>query len=429
MGGQPLVHVKEECREDALNVFDGFSENEIKAAIANMFTFLVQRGCIQRCPGCHAGARGVTFTSSWDDTIAMLKAINAAMDKYGVQINAHHIEPFRDSDPAHLRIDTPDGPKGLGDLAEAFYAFLGKKTKFMTSGIVENIKGNPPEFMYEQLRKAAPYLSSASVSCSIDTVTYRMDPDQCSTVLARTLDEIIQSVRSHNSNTPIYLDVMFYSKDRKDERTQKTLALLKEVAQKSELFDHTLVHHAEETIINGAENQKWVGNNNIGLRVSPFLNLFTQKGKQLDQGIDLDDVKISDWLGVQQSIGTEPFEYETVDGETFSEELLRTNLDARQRFISTLQNAALSTSSGYLGDASKGSERIVRSEFDLTANTRLRVGEEVRKYGPHVNLLISNPEKGEIQDPIPFRGLTLPSQSAGYDGNDQLVQLDLPKDS
>lgn len=314
---------------DPIHVFNGLAETEIRSAIMHLFSLIVQRGCLQRCWGCHATSYKTPTNAPWEQTQLVIDGTASAMKKFDIKPYRPLMEVFRDNDPSWIRF--PDRPEfGVGNLAQQIHDKWSLPSKIMTSGApIDQI-----DFVLDQYRIGAPHFFSTSLSVSIQTGNYLRDPDADVTVRGKIIDNFI---RHNPSQVPAYLDVMFYTPEGKDERTQETIRLFRKIMRASNLFPRELADF-DFSRIDGSRNQKFMDSSGrVGIRTSPFVSIASWRGIVTD-GQKLTAVEVSDWLSIFE--GKEDITYKVGD-EYYTRTELKTNLHRRSLFIEGLRGLAM----------------------------------------------------------------------------------------
>ncbi len=402
------------------DAFAAFSREEIAALLANLFGVLPQRGCEQRCAGCHASSLPHVSAADWSTTVRAVESLAAWALRLKTtpqsNIPGALIETFRDSDPAHLRFSSADGvTRGIGDYAHLLASMLHRPVKIMTSGVRARLQND--DLMLnggdlDQLELAAQWAARISVSASIETAQYRtLGEARDAEVLARTLEAIFRGAFERRELPEIYLDVMFFSPDGKDSLTQRTLDLFCAVIQaldsdylamplKSKLLN--LVSHP----IDGTRNQRLeVKGALLGVRISPHLNIgraaITERGQRLDQAHP------TDWLSI---LPGDPKDQLVIEGERYRRADLTHDYAVRHQAIAQLQECG---AGGFLAEhvhIGGNPLQFFRAEVDLTGATPHRIAGRFAAPGislpPGVNLLVSDPLDEELQVVIPYKPLT-----------------------
>ncbi|MFN8528734.1 MAG: hypothetical protein U0670_09000 [Anaerolineae bacterium] len=402
-------------------MFSEFTPSEMRSLIPNLVAILPQRGCIQRCTGCHASAIPHLASADWETTTLIIDALAEAAHQAQVPVGSAFpqplIETFRDSDPAHLRLHSSDGKqRGIGDYAALLYERLGQRAKIMTSGIRARLEDDVLRINrvdLHQIELAAEYSGRISISVSIETLQYRtLGAAQDAAILARTLESVIIGSLRNGHAPELFLDVMFFSSDGQDPLTKETLQLL---AQIFALLDRQLIdtaalnrlHKRLQQPIDGHVNQRFtVEGLPFGVRTSPHLNIgraaVTGRGQPLIQAVPTDRLNI---------LPGDPADRLVVNGRTFTRGALSQNLEQRHLLLEMLRDLR---GAGFLSetDAIDGSPlHFFRAEIDLTSAQPLKLAGRAIAPGvnlpPGVNLLVSNPAGGELQAVIPYKPLTL----------------------
>lgn len=402
------------------DAFAAFSREEIAALLANLFGILPQRGCEQRCAGCHASSLPHVSTADWSTTVRAVESLAAWAARLNTPLQSNIpgalIETFRDSDPAHLRFSSIDGVmRGIGDYAHLLASTLHRPVKIMTSGVRARLQNDTLALNngdLGQLELAAQWASRVSVSASVETAQYRtLGEARDAEVLARTLEAVFRGAFERRELPEVYLDMMFFSPDGKDPLTQRTLDLFRAVIQtldtdylsvplKSKLLK--LVSHP----IDGTRNQRFeVPGALLGVRISPHLNIgraaMTERGQRLDQAHP------TDWLSI---LPGDPQDQLIIEGEHYRRAALTHDYEVRHQAIAELQEYG---AGGFLGEqAHIGGNplQFFRAEVDLTAAASHRIAGRFAAPGitlpPGVNLLVSDPLDEELQVVIPYKPLT-----------------------
>jgi hypothetical protein len=419
-------------RDQSAQVFSAFSQSEVRSLVGNLWGILPQRGCIQRCAGCHACSLPVVATASWPVIDAALRALAGAARSAGLKVQSAVpnalFETFRDSDPVHLTAPDRARARGIGDFSAAIARRLGVPAKIMTSGARAGLQPDASGRQQlvvdardlRQLEQAARHAGSVSVSISTETLPYRrLGAEADARVLARTAEA---ALRRAGPETRVYLDLTYRSRDGSDERTQATKALYRQVVREldpalvPEAQKAAMLAHLEESI-DGSQNSRWMlpGLPRVGVRVSPFLTVGRAVKAPAGQG--LPGVTITDGLGVRPGKPGDRIGLR-VGGRRYS--FTRSELADPARRHELCELLRQVRGDGFLAERVKLDGNwlsFFRGELDLSpALTGLP--EQILKRSPGtnlppgVNLLLSDPVSGEIQVVVPFKRLYLEEATA-----------------
>lgn len=402
------------------DAFAAFSREEIAALIANLFGILPQRGCEQRCAGCHASALPQVSSADWSTTVRAVESLAAWAMRLKITpqsgVPGALIETFRDSDPAHLRFSSADGVmRGIGDYAHLLAHMLRRPIKIMTSGVRARLQNgnlvlNGSDL--DQLEQAARRAGRLSVSASIETSQYRaLGEARTAEVLASTLEAILRGAFDRREMPEIFLDLMFFSPDGADPLTQRTLDLYRATVEAldSDYITVPVKTRLLDTFtrsIDGTRNQRIsIAESPFGVRVSPHLNIgraaITERGQYLKRAHP------SDWLSI---LPGDPDDQLIVEGEHYRRADLASDYDFRHHVITHLRESALG---GFLAEKvhmTGNPLKFFRAEIDLTGASQHRIAGRYAAPGitlpPGVNLLVSDPLDDELQVIIPYKPLT-----------------------
>ncbi|MBI4237284.1 MAG: hypothetical protein HY696_02550 [Deltaproteobacteria bacterium] len=410
--------------------FSLFAAEEMPGLLANLFGIYAQRGCIQRCAGCHAGALPDVATVSWPLAVAVLTALREASARHGVPVQAAFpnalIETFRDSDPAHLECATGEG---IGDFARLVAETTRCRVKIMTAGVRGVLQHGALRLAdrdLQQLTNAGLHAGRMSVSISTQTRQYRvLGPERVATVLARTFEACL---RGATSDTEVFVDVVYFAdRDnpptrplRKNENAamQATLRLLDAVLTQIETSflsaaeKQALRDFLQSDACDGTTNHRFLlPGRQVGLRVSPYLNI-GRAAKDHRQGLAPAATHVSDWLSVLPGDPADTIGL-TVGGATHG--FTRAALQDPQRRHAFLTVVQAARGDGLLSERAALAGpwlTFFRAELDLSPAVprflnpaQLRMAPGVN-HGPGVNLLVSDVAGGELQVVIPYQRLT-----------------------
>ncbi|MDX2162092.1 MAG: hypothetical protein SF162_12260 [bacterium] len=385
--------------------FAAFSNAERRALIAHLFAVLPQRGCEQRCAGCHAAALPRVTAAEWSTAVQVIErlgALSAAL-RTPVQANVPNalVETFRDSDPAHLRMTTADGERrGIGAFGALIHRALGRPFKVMTSGARAR-RGDPDPVMdagdLAELEQAAFWAGQSggrmSVSASVETRHYRtFGAAGTAFILARTLESILRGAQAAPHPPEIFLDMMVFAPNGDDPLTAATLDLMRRTLDHVDAAwlraDHRdALHRLIAPLPEGSRPFDGVRNQRLtvpgvpfGIRVSPHLNI--GRAARTGRGQALAAAAPTDWLGV---LPGDPDDALMLDGIAFTRRELHADPAARHAFIQLARRVVVHEPRALAGNPLT----FFRAEIDLP--------------GERVNLLVSDPYGGDLQAVIPYK--------------------------
>ena len=416
----------------AHEVFKEFSDDELSSLIGNLHGVYPQRGCRQRCPGCHASSLPKIATARWDQTERFMEALGQASAYTGVPVQGNTyegvlVETFRDSEPGHLRYETGEG---IGDFTMSVYDATGKRSKIITSGVHYQLDGDEvvaDQHGLDQLEMAAGYSGKFAVSMSIQTMQYRkLGPEQDAKLLAKVVDAAIDGA---SPDTDVYMDMMYFADQdnpatgpigrNSNPRTKDTVSLFKNVLDNistdrlSSDEKGYLLGRLEDDDVNGTGNLAvTLPDRNIGFRVSPYL-VMGRAAKDVSNGQVASTTAVTDWLTVLDGDAAETISL-TYDGETheYTREELKGDGEKRHEFVelvAAVRGEGLLAEEAELGGNWLG---FFRTEVDLSqpaegVTPRQVVNAPGVNHGPTVNLLVSDLVGEELQVVIPYKRLYL----------------------
>lgn len=432
----PIMYELEDGTGDeyalAHEVFKEFSDDELSSLVGNLHGVYPQRGCRQRCPGCHASSLPKIATARWDQTETFMEALGQASAYTGVPVQGNTyegvlVETFRDSEPGHLRYETGEG---IGDFTRSVYEATGKRSKIITSGVHYQLDSDEvvaDQHGLNQLEQAAGYSGKFAISMSIQTMQYRkLGPEQDAKLLAKVVEAAIDGA---SPDTEVYMDMMYFADqdnpatvplDRNtNQRTKDTVSLFRDVLDNistdrlSNDEKGYLLGRLEDDDVNGTGNQTVTLNDrNIGFRVSPYL-VMGRAAKDVTNGQAASTTAVTDWLTVLDGDAGETISM-TYDGDhhEYTREELKSDGEKRHEFVElvkTVRGDGLLAEEVELDGNWLG---FFRAEVDLSQpaegiTPRQVVNAPGVNHGPTVNLLVSDLVGEELQVVIPYKRLHL----------------------
>lgn len=419
--------------------FARLSDEEASSLLKNLFGVLPQRGCLQACVGCHAAALKRLSAASWEAINAAVHVLSDASRELNMPVQSliadpsqRLLETFRDSDPAHFRfhsLDPAHPVRGAGDFAELVHSVLNTRIKIMTAGAwMAAARGEETSLedntVFQEdlarLTHASFHAGRISVSVSKQTLQYRkLGVERDAEVIAQTF---MACTEGATKGVPVFLDMMRFSPQGNDVDSEDTRELFHKVITR---IDATLVSTAEKQLmrdyidgksetIDGTANNRWMlPGREIGIRISPYLNIGrATKDSRNGKGQSVKETNVSDQLSLLPGNASDeilivengvPFRYTRGDlrqPEAMSELVRRVKAAGEGGF--------LAEQSHVLGNWFD----FFRSEIDLTPPM---AGLSVRsiQHAPGsnlpigINLVMSDIEGGELQVVVPYKRILL----------------------